>query len=264
MAARPTWKGHLKISLVTVPIQVFPASTTAAKIQFNQLHRSCGSRIKQRKWCPSCDCETPNEDLIKGYEHTKGQYVTLEATEIESVKPESTRIIKIDRVADADAVDPIHIERSYYLAPDGPAGASAYGVMRDALAGKAGLGKVALSGREYTVAITPRGRGLLMFTLRHTDEVRNMNDVRELENLPEVANETEVALARQVLGTLPQSVDMSDFKDTYQSKLRDIIDAKMSGTVYIADAPAPANDVGDLMAALRKSLDASTARADAA
>ena len=91
-----------------------------------------------------------------------------------------------------------------------------------------------------------------------------MNDVRELENLPEVANETEVALARQVLGTLPQSVDMSDFEDTYQSKLRDIIDAKMSGTVYVTDAPAPASEVGDLMAALRKSLDASTARAYAA
>ena len=190
--------------------------------------------------------------------------MTLEDAEIEAAKPESTRIIRIDRLAGIEALDPIHVERPYYLAPDGQVGAAAFGVIRDALAGKAGLGKVALSGREYTVAITPRERGLVMYTLRHAGEVRSMNAVEELETVPDAGSEAEVALARQVLGTLPQSVDLSDFEDAYQSRLREMIDTKIRGDEYVAEEPAPVENVGDLMAALRNSLNASQSDANAA
>ena len=138
MAARPTWKGHMKISLVTVPVQVFPATNSAAKVQLNQLHRECDHRIKQKRWCEDCATDVPADEVVKGYEFEKGRYVTLEDEEIERAKPESSHIIQITRVADDAAVDPVYVDRPYYLAPDGEPGRQAFAVIREALAGKTG------------------------------------------------------------------------------------------------------------------------------
>src|SRR4029077_10960181 len=119
MAARATWKGYLKISLVNIPIKVFPATESSATISFNQLHADCQTRIQQKRWCPHCSREVPMSEIVKGYEFEKGRYVILSSEEIDTVKPASTRVIDLIQFADESALDPMYVDRSYYLAPDG-------------------------------------------------------------------------------------------------------------------------------------------------
>jgi DNA end-binding protein Ku len=255
MAARPTWKGYLKVSLVTVPVRVFPATNATGVVRFNQLHAECQTRIRQKKWCEECDREVDKSEIVKGYEFEKGRYVVVDEEDIAKAKPESTRIINLLRFADVESIDPIHVERPFYLAPDGKVAAGAFAVLREALRGKAGIGKLALLGREYLVAVQPRDKGLAMFTLRAASEVRRMSAIDELEDLPETVNEAEVQLARQVIGTFAGDLDLSEFTDEYQAELRRIIDAKVAGEEVVeteADSPAK---VVNLMEALRKSLD---------
>ncbi len=255
MPARPTWRGFLKVSLVNVPVRVFPATDSAASIRFNQLHATCQSRIQQKKWCPECECQVDKSEIVKGYEFEKGRYVVMDDDDISKARPESTRIINLMRFADVETIDPIYVEKPYYLAPDGKVAADAFGVLREALRGKAGIGKMAILGREYVVAVQPRERGLMMFTLRQASEVRSMSAIDELDQVPQETNEAEVKLAKQVIGTFEGDLDLSEFKDEYQAELRRIIDAKVSGEDVIettADQPAK---VVDLMEALRKSLD---------
>src|SRR5919108_5099733 len=184
MAARATWKGFLKISLVNIPIKVFPATESSGTISFNQLHGECQTRIQQKRWCPNCNKEVANTELVKGYEFEKGRYVVLTEEDIAKVRPESTRTINLVQFTEADALDPIYFERPYYLAPDSQVAADAFAVIREGMAGKVGIGKLALYGREYLVAVQPREKGLMMYTLRQADEIRSMSEVSELELLP--------------------------------------------------------------------------------
>ena len=255
MAARPTWKGHLKVSLVTVPIRVFPATDSAASVSFNQLHAECQTRIKQKKYCPSCDRDVDKTEIVKGYQFEKDRYVVMDDEDIAKARPESTRIINLVRFADVDSIDPIYVEKPYYLAPDGKVAAEAFAVLREAHIGKAGIGKLALSGREYLVAVQPRDNGLMMFTLRQASEIRKMSAIDELDEVPATINDAEVTLARQVISTFAGDLDLSEFSDEYQAELRRIIDAKVAGEdVVVAEDEGPAKVV-NLMEALRKSLD---------
>ncbi len=229
MAARPTWKGYLKISLVNIPVRVFPATDAAATISFNQLHRECRTRIQQKKWCPTCQVEVPNTDLVKGYEFEKGQYVVLDEEDIAKVRPASTRVINVVQFANASAIDPVYVERPYYLAPDGQVAAEAFAVMREGMVGKAAIGKLALYGREYLVAIQPRENGLVMYTMRHASEVRAMSAIDELKTVPAKIKPDEVKLARQVIGSFETEGDLTQYRDDYQDELRKIIDAKIAG-----------------------------------
>jgi DNA end-binding protein Ku len=255
MAARPTWKGYLKISLVNIPVRVFPATDSAATISFNQLHRECRSRIQQKKWCPTCQIEVATSDLVKGYEFEKGKYVVLEDEDINKVRPESTRVINVTQFADAGIIDPVYVERPYYLAPDGNVAAEAFAVIREGMAGKAAIGKVALYGREYLVAIQPRENGLVMYTLRHAAEVRAMSAIDELKLVPAKIKPDEVRLARQVIGNFETEGDLTQYKDDYQEELRKVIDAKIAGEDIVAPAEVEAPKVVNLMEALRQSLE---------
>src|SRR5437763_10324494 len=131
MAARATWKGFLKISLVNIPIKVFPATESAGSISFNQLHGACQTRIQMKRWCPRCEREVPNSEIVKGYEFEKGRYVVLSEEDFEKVRPESTRVIDLVQFADDSAIDPMYVDRAYYLAPDGPVARAALAVQRD-------------------------------------------------------------------------------------------------------------------------------------
>ena len=255
MAARPTWKGYLKISLVNIPVRVFPATDAAATISFNQLHRECRTRIQQKKWCPTCQVEVPNSDLVKGYEFEKGQYVVLDEEDIAKVRPASTRVINVVQFANASAIDPVYVERPYYLAPDGQVAAEAFAVMREGMVGKAAIGKLALYGREYLVAIQPRENGLVMYTMRHASEVRAMSAIDELQTVPSKIKPDEVKLARQVIGSFESEGDLSQYRDDYQDELRKIIDAKIAGEEIVTPQEEAPPKVVNLMDALRQSLD---------
>jgi DNA end-binding protein Ku len=254
MAARATWKGYLKVSLVNIPIRVFPATDSAASVSFNQLHGECQTRIQQKKWCPKCEREVPNSELVKGYEFEKGRYVVMSEEDIEKVRPASTRVIDLQQFAEREELDPIFFERPYYLAPDTQVAADAFAVIREGMAGKVGIGKVALYGREYLVAVEARPKGLVMYTLRQAEEIRAMEDVSEYDLLPEKPKDAEVKLARQVISTFEKPLDMKEFKDEYQGELRRIIDAKVAGEEVVATEEETPSKVVDLMEALRKSL----------
>src|SRR5918912_2834631 len=255
MAARATWKGFLKISLVNIPIKVFPATESSGTISFNQLHAECRTRIQQKRWCPQCQREVPNTDIVKGFEFEKGRYVVVDEEDLDKVRVESTRVISLEKFTDDTEIDPIYLERPFYLAPDGPVARDAFAVIREGMKGKAGIGKVALYGREYLVKVQPRERGLVLYTLRHAAEIRSMDAIDELADMPASVKPDEVKLARQVIGTFEGDVDLNTYKDDYQVGLREIIDAKIEGREVIAQEVEAPPKVVNLMEALRKSLD---------
>jgi DNA end-binding protein Ku len=255
MAARATWKGYLKISLVNSPVRVFAATDSAATISFNQLHRECRSRIQQKKWCPTCQTEVTNDDIVKGYEFEKGKYALIEEEDVDKVRPPSTRVINIVQFTDASVIDPVYVERPYYLGPDGQVAADAFAVMRESMAGMAAVGKLALYGREYLVAIQPRENGFVMFTMRHAAEVRAMSAIDELKLVPTKVKADEVKLAKQVIGNFEREGDLTQYEDDYQKELRKVIDAKIAGDEISAPAEEEQPKVVNLMEALRQSLE---------
>ena len=256
MPARATWKGFLKVSLVNIPVKVFPATESAATIAFNQLHAECQTRIQQKRWCSHCDREVPHSEIVKGYEFEKGRYVVVNDEDIQKVRVESTRVIDLAQFTDETAIDPIYVDRAYYLAPDGPIAAEAFAVMREGMAGKAGIGKVALYGREYLVAVRPQKRGLVMYTLHHDAEIRSIDEVEELNSVPMKVKPEEMKLAKQVVATFDGDLNLKDYKDEYREGLRKIIDAKIAGEEIVATEVEEPPKVVDLMEALRKSLNA--------
>ncbi len=256
MAARPTWRGFLKVSLVNIPVKVFPATESSATLSFNQLHGECQTRIQQKRWCPHCEREVPNTELVKGYEFEKGRYVIVADEDVQKVRVESTRVINLVQFADDTEIDPIYIDRAYYLAPDGPVAADAFAVMRDGMAGKAGIGKVALYGREYLVAVRPKKQGLVMYTLHHEAEIRSIDQVDELQAVPSKVKPEEIKLAKQVIATFDRPLDLKNYKDEYSQGLRQIIEAKIAGQDVVAPEVQEPTKVVDLMDALRRSLDA--------
>jgi DNA end-binding protein Ku len=255
MSARATWKGFLKISLVNIPIKVFPATETSGTISFNQLHGACQTRIQQKRWCPRCNREVPISEIVKGYEFEKGRYVVLAEEDFDKVRPASTRVIELVQFADDSAIDPIYVDRSYYLAPDGAMAADAFAVMRDGMKGKVGVGKLALYGREYLVAVRPRQRGIVMHTLHHAAEIRGMDAVEELNTVSPTVKPEESKLARQVIETFEGPLDLASYQDEYREGLQAIIDAKVAGQEIVAPGVDTPPRVVNLMEALRKSLD---------
>ena len=255
MAARPTWKGFMKISLVTIPVRVFPATDAAATISFNQLHAECQTRIQQKRWCPHCEREVPISEVVKGYEFEKGRYVVMTEDDMSKVRPESTRVIDLVQFTEAASIDPVYVERPYYLAPDGPMAREAFAVMREGMKGKAGIGKLALYGREYLVAIQPRENGLVMYTMRHAKEIRGMDQIEELETVPSKVKPDEIKLAKQVIENFEGQLNLEEYRDEYQEELQRIIDAKIAGEEVVATTEEAPPKVVNLMDALRQSLD---------
>jgi DNA end-binding protein Ku len=269
MAARPTWKGYIKVSLVTIPVRVYPATESSATISFNQLHAACQTKIQQKKWCPKCEIELTQADIVKGYEFEKGRWVVVEEEDIAKVKTESTKIIDLMQFTDETSIDPMYVDKAYYLAPEGPMAADAYSVMREGMKGKAGIGKVAIHGREYLVAVKPHKQGMVMYTLHHAAEIRTIDQIDELREVRAKVNPAEMKLAKAVIESIEGELNLSDYKDDYQQGLRKIIDAKIAGEEIVAQEEVATPKVVDLMEALRKSLDQvssgkkKTAKADA-
>ena len=259
MAARPTWKGFLKVSLVNIPIKVFPATESSATLSFNQLHSVCQTRIQQKKWCQKCEREVANTELVKGYEVEKGRYVVLDDQDFEKVRTESTRVINLVQFADDTSIDPIYVDRAYYLAPDGKLAGEAFAVMREGMKGKAGIGKLALYGREYLVAVRPQGKGIVMYTLHHAAEMREIGAIDELNDVPAQVKPDEIKLAKQVVSMFDHTLDLKTYHDEYREGLMEIIQAKIAGKEVVAPVAEGPPKIVNLMEALKKSLNAVSA-----
>jgi DNA end-binding protein Ku len=261
MAARSAWKGSLKLSLITIPIRVVPATTPTSDISFHQFHRKCHTRIRMKRWCPHCDVEVEPQDIVKGHETSKGHVVLVEDEDIAGIRPESTRTVEISRILPSPTIDPVYIERVYFLLPESKHAASAFAVLREALEGQAGIGYLALHGREYLVAVLPRDRALTLYTLRTKGEVRDLADVEGGDFVTGKTRSEEVKLARQVLQSFEPVRDLSAFTDRYQEALKAMLAKKGDKAVVEVEdekgrkVRTPVN----LMEALRKSLEAAAA-----
>jgi DNA end-binding protein Ku len=245
----------LKVSLVNIPVKVYPATEASATISFNQLHAECQTRINQKKWCPHCEREVSAAEVVKGYEFEKGRWVVVTDEDIAKVRAESTKVINLVQFTGDDAIDPMYVDRAYYLVPDGPMAADAYSVMRDGMQGKVGVGKVAIHGREYFVAVKPHKQGLVMYTLHHAAEIRTIDQIEELREVRGKAGPAEMKLAKQVIESFAGDLNLADYRDEYQEGLRQIIDAKVAGEEIVAPQEEAPPKVVDLMEALRRSLD---------
>lgn len=259
MTARATWKGLLRISRVTLPIKVFPATESSETLSFNQLHADCKTRIGQKKWCPICAKEVPSAEIVKGFEFEPGKYVLLLPEELDAVQPPSSKCINLVQFAHGPELDPLYIDRTYYLAPDGAAAGEAYAVLSQAMAGLVGIGTLAIYGREYLVAVRPQPaprhqlRALLLHTLHHAAEIRSFDGLADVPTFLPAKSEA-LQLAGQVIGALKQPLSLTGFLDAYQVDLRRLIDAKIAGQEIIESDPITTAPVLPLMEALTQSL----------
>jgi len=264
MAPRANWKGFLRLSLVSCPIALYPASSLREKVGFNRINRKTGNRLKQQ----NVDSETgevvPREDIARGYEIGKGQYLVVEDEEFEAVQLESTRTIDIDQFVPRSEIDERYIDSPYYIAPDGQIGQDAFAVIRDTI-GKmnmVALGRVVLTRREHVIALEPRDRGLLGLTLRYPYEVRDQAEY--FEDIPELKLPKEMLdLAAHIITSKSGHFDPAQFEDRYENALVDLLKKKEAGEKIEPAKAGPAPRVVNLMEALRASLDTAKKKAPA-
>ena len=256
MAPRAYWKGSLKLSLVTCPIALYPASTQAEKTHFHQINLRTGHRLKQQMVDEKTGRVVDSEHKGRGYEISKGRYVPVEPDELEAVKLESTHTIDIDDFVPAEDLDQRYLDRPYYVVPDGKTGADAFAVIRDAMKrkDKVALGRVVLSSREHVIALRPLGKGLLGTTLRYPYELRDENDYFDEIPSPRVSKDM-IELAAHILDSKSAKFDPDKFKDKYETALKALVKRKAAGKTIEAPAEEPAeSNVIDLMDALKRSL----------
>ncbi|SFR97152.1 Ku protein [Sphingomonas jatrophae] len=259
MAARAYWQGQIRLALVSIPVEIYSATKSGAQVAFHQIHEPSGKRIKYEKVVPGIGPVDPDE-ILKGYEVSKGDYVLLDEKEIESVKLESRKTLELTQFVDYDEIDPIYYEKPYYVVPADDLAEEAFIVLREALrkARKIGLGQLALRGREYVVSLKPCGRGLVLETLRYADEVNKASSYfREIGD--EKPDADLLDLATTLIDKKAGKFDASQFHDRYVDALKGLIERKRKGktvAVEADDTKAPrGSNVIDLMAALKRSLD---------
>jgi len=256
MAARPTWQGHLKLSLVTCPVALYTATSSASHVSFHLINPDTNNRIRMVPTDPDTG-PVERSDLVKGFEVSKDEYVLMDDADFEKVKLESTRTIDIGQFVDEDDIDRLYWDDPFYVVPEKGVGAEAFAVIRDAMkaAGKIAIGCLVLRGRERQIALEVRGKGLVAYSLRPHDEVRDAGDF--FDDIPAVkADKDMVEIATRIIGQKEADFDPSGFTDRYDDALRELIKAKQKGgKKALIEAPEPDDtNVIDLMAALRNSL----------
>ena len=257
MATRAYWSGRIRLALVSIPVEIVPATRTSSRIAFHQIHEPSGKRIRYEKVVPGLG-PVDTDDIVKGYEVDKGKYVLLTDEEIAEVKLEARKSIELVQFVDQSEIDPIYFERPFYILPDedDEDALEAYAVLRDALrkTGKVGLGQIVVRGQGSVVAIKPCGKGLLMETLRYAHEVKKADST--FDSIPATKVDSDlIALAEDLIGRKASGFHPEKFKDSYNAALRELIDAKREKRPprEIEEAP-PASNVINLMDALKRSV----------
>ncbi|MHC2676967.1 DNA end-binding protein Ku [Bradyrhizobium diazoefficiens] len=265
MAPRANWKGFLRLSLVTCPVALYPATSESEKISFNQLNRTTGHRIKYLKVDADTGDEVPSEDIAKGYELEKGQFIEVTKEELEELALESTRTIEIDEFVNRSDIDPRYLIRPYYLTPDGKIGHDAYAVIRETIRemDKVAIGRVVLTNREHIIALEPKEKGLVGTLLRYPYEVRSeaeyFDDIQDAKLTKDMLD-----LARHIVNQKAGTFDPGKFEDHYEAALVDLINQKRAGQVIRPRERPKGENVVDLMQALRQSVGREAAPAKAA
>jgi len=250
---RAIWKGHIRFSLVTIPVRIYNAIDTAQTIRFNQLNKNTYNPIKYKKVDKDTGEEVKSEDIVKGYQYEPGQYVIVEADDFEKVKLKSTRVIEIEGFVDASEVHSTLFDTPYFAGPDGEVAAKAYGLLCQALkeSGKMGIGRVVLRDRESIMMMAPEKNGLLLYKLRYPEEVRKMDNIPDLEMIE--TDDEQLKLAHTLVDSMTTSLGKIKLKDRYHGALREMIEQKIEGKeiVVYEEEEKP---VVDIMMALKESI----------
>ena len=255
MAPRANWKGFLRLSLVTCPVALYPATSESEKISFNQLNRQTGHRIKYVKVDADTGDEVPNEDIVKGYELEKGQYIEVSKEELEEIALESTRTIEIDEFVARSDIDPRYLIRPYYIRPDGKVGHDAFAVIRETIRemDKVAIGRVVLTNREHIIALEPMDKGLVGTLLRYPYEVRSeqeyFDEIQDVKVTKDMLD-----LARHIVNQKAGRFTPEKFEDHYETALIELINEKRAGKVIRPKERPKGENVVDLMEALRRSV----------
>jgi DNA end-binding protein Ku len=256
MAPRAYWKGSLKLSLVSCPVALYPATTSVDKTHFHMINKETGNRLKQQMVDAETGDVVEGEQKARGYELKKGEYVEVDKEELEAVQIESTHTIDIDSFVPVDEIDKRYIDRPYYIAPDGKAGVDAFAVIRDAMKNKArvALARIVLTNREHIVAIEPLGKGLLGITLRYPYEVRDEHEYFDDIKNPKISKDM-IELASHILDSKAGHFDLSKYKDEYENALKTLVKRKAAGKpIKTAEPEERPGNVVSLMDALQQSL----------
>ena len=255
MAPRANWKGFLRLSLVTCPIALFPATSESEKISFNQINKKTGHRIRYLKVDAETGEEVPNEDIIKGYQVDKGQYLEVTKDELENIALESTRTIEIDEFVPRSEIDDLYLVRPYYIVPDGKVGHDAFAVIRETIRSldKVALARVVLTNREHVIALEARDKGLMGMLLRYPYEVRDaseyFDDIQDVKITKDMLD-----LARHIVEQKSGHFEPERFEDHYEAALAELLAKKQKGQPIAAAKKAAPSNVVNLMDALRASL----------
>ncbi|HVZ99033.1 MAG TPA: Ku protein [Caulobacterales bacterium] len=255
MAARPSWQGHLKLSLVTCPVALYNAISPRGDVHFNLINPNTGNRIRMITVDAGTEEPVERKSLVKGYEIAKGEYVTVTQEEIDSVKLESTKTIDIESFVPAEDIDRLYWDNPYYLVPDGKMAAEPYAVIRTAMerSGQIALGRLVMSQRERLVALEPRDDGIVATMLRTRDEVRAASQF--FDDIPNVKPDADmIAIAEKIIAQKETEFDPEDFQDRYEDALRELIEKKQKGHRIVRPEEPKDTNVVDLMAALQASL----------
>jgi DNA end-binding protein Ku len=265
MAPRANWKGFLRLSLVTCPVALYPATSESEKISFNQLNRATGHRIKYLKVDADTGDEVPNENIVKGYKVDTDTFVEVTKEELENVALESTRTIEIDEFVDKSEIDPRYLIRPYYLRPDGKVGHDAFAVIRETIRemDKVAIGRVVLTNREHIIALEPLDKGLMGTLLRYPYEVRDPKEYFDEIDDVKVTKDM-LDLARHIVDQKSGSFEPDKFEDQYETALVDLINQKRAGKPIVPKDRPKGENVVDLMDALRKSVGGSAVETKAA
>src|SRR6266404_100948 len=256
MAPRPYWKGTLKLSLVSCPVALYPATTSVEKTHFHMINKETGNRLKQQMVDAETGDVVEGDQKARGYELRKGEYVEVEKEELEAVQIESNHTIDIDSFVPKDEIDKRYLNHPYYIAPDGKAGIDAFAVIRDAMKDqdRVALARIVLTSREHIIAIEPLGKGLLGTTLRYPYELRDEEDYFDDIKNPRITKDM-VELAGHILDSKVAHFDPSKFKDEYEGALKTLVRRKAAGKpVKVAEREERPNNVISLMDALQQSL----------
>jgi Ku protein len=253
---RAYWKGFLKLSLVSCPIALYPATTSAEKTHFHQINKRTGHRLQQQMVDSETGRVVDKEHKGRGYELSKGRYVEVEEEELDAVQIESTHTIDIDEFVPKEEIDERYLDRPYYIAPDGKTGADAFAVIRDAMKkkDKVALGRIVLTNREHVIQLKPLGKGLLGTTLRYPYQLRDEKPYFKDIPTPRVTKEM-VDLATHILDSKTAKFDPEKFEDKYETALKKLIKRKAAGkTIEVPEREEPTEEAANLMDALRQSL----------
>ena len=253
---RPIWSGSVSFGLVSVPVKLFSA-TSPKEVRFHMLHDKDGARIQQKRVCSVEDVEVPWEHIVKGFEISKGRYVTVTREELQAFNPRATKTIDIEDFVELSQIDPIYYQNTYYVAPDRGA-VKPYALLVEALkrTRKVGVGRFVLRTKQYVAAVRPMGRALVISTMLYADEVVAEDEIEDISDARAKPGERELKMAEQLIDSLAAEFDIRKYKDDFREQVLSLIERKAAGEEIVAAGPAeePRGKVVNLMDALQKSL----------